>query len=224
MEQYFDIILKNSLFQDIGVEELRSMLGCLSAKTVQVSKGEPVFLEGDAAGFIGLVLEGSIQVVRDDYFGERTLLTHAESGELFAEAFSCAGVHTMPVSAYALRASKVMLFDFQKMMTVCSNACGFHNRLVKNLLQVVAQKNLLLSRKIQFMSRKTTKEKLMAYLLDQAKQKGSAEFTIPLDRQTLADFLGVERSAMSAELSKLGKAGILEYKGAYFKLLKDQPQ
>ncbi len=224
MEQYFDLILQNPLFRDIGAEELNSMLGCLSAKIVRVAKGDPVFLEGDPAGFIGLVLEGSIQVVRDDYFGERTLLTHAEPGDLFAEAFSCAGVDAMPVSAYALRPAKVMLFDFQKMMTVCSNACGFHNRLVKNLLQVVAQKNLLLSRKIQFMSRRTTKEKLMAYLLDQAKQKGSAEFSIPLDRQTLADFLGVERSAMSAELSKLRQAGILECKGSHFKLLKDQPQ
>lgn len=220
MEEFFGIIMNNPLFTGIGQNDAGSLLHCLNAKVVQFAKGEPVFLEGDKAGFIGLVLDGSIQVVRDDYYGNRTLLTHAETGDLFAEAFSCAGVDAMPVSAYALKTSKVILFDFQKMLTVCSNACRFHNLLISNLLQVVAQKNLLLSRKIQFMSRKTTQEKLMAYLLDQAKQKGSAEFTIPLDRQTLADFLGVERSAMSAELSKLRNSGVLECKGSWFRLLK----
>ena len=219
MEQYFDLILKNPLFDGIGEAELASMLNCLNARIVSVGKGEPLFLEGDAAGFVGLVLEGSIQIVRDDYFGSRTMLGLAEEGDIFAESYASAGVKTMPVSAYALRAGKVILFDVQKMLTVCSNACGFHNRLVKNLLQVMAQKNLLLSRKIQFMSQKTTREKLMAYLLDQAKQKGAAEFTIPLDRQTLADYLGVERSAMSAELSKLRKAGVLECTGSHFRLL-----
>jgi CRP-like cAMP-binding protein len=105
------------------------------------------------------------------------------------------------------------------MLTVCSNACRFHTQLVKNLLQVVAEKNVNLSRKIQFMSQKTTKEKLMAYLLDQAKRADSPEFTIPFDRQALADYLGVERSAMSAELSKLRKDGVLISQGSHFTLL-----
>ena len=129
----------------------------------------------------------------------------------------------MPISGYAAADSRVLLLSARKMLTVCTNACGFHNRLVKNLLQVVAGKNLLLSRKIQFMSRKTTREKLMAYLLDQAKLHGSAEFTIALDRQALADYLGVERSAMSAELSKLRRDGVLESTGSRFCLLKEEP-
>lgn len=224
MEQYFEVILKNPLFAGISREELGSMLNCLNADVVRIPKGEPVFLEGDPAGFVGLVLEGSVQIVRDDYFGNRTLLALAEEGDIFAESYSTAGVDTVPVSGYALKNSRVMLLECRKMLTVCSNACGFHNRLVKNLLQMVSRKNLQLSRKIQFMSQKTTKDKLMAYLLDQAKRKGSAEFTIPLDRQTLADFLGVERSAMSAELSKLRKAGILEYKGSSFRILKEQDE
>ena len=222
MEQYFEIILKNPLFTGISREELSSMLNCLSATVIRVPKGEPVFLEGDAAGFVGLVLEGGVQIVRDDYFGNRTMLGLAEEGDIFAESYATAGVEIMPVSGYALRNSRVMLLECRKMLTVCSNACGFHNRLVKNLLQMMSRKNLQLSRKIQFMSQKTTKDKLMAYLLDQAKQKGSAEFTIPLDRQTLADYLGVERSAMSAELSKLRQAGVLECKGSWFRLLKSE--
>lgn len=221
MEQYLKVISQNPLFGGIGPEDLRALLGCLNARLLRVPKGDPVFLEGDPAGFIGMVLEGGVQVVRDGYYGERTLLTHAQAGELFAEAFACAGIQAMPVSAYALKPSTVAVFDLQKMLTVCANGCRFHNQLIRNLLGVVAEKNLQLGTKIRYMSRKTTKEKLIAYLLDQAKQQGSAEFTIPLDRQTLADFLGVERSAMSAELSKLRNAGVLECKGSRFRLLKE---
>lgn len=218
MEKYFELLMETPLFRGISREELGSLMGCLSAKTVEKAKGEPVFLEGDQAGFIGVVLEGAVQIVRDDFYGNRSLLTVAEAGELFGEAFACAGVDTMPVSGYAVKDSKILWLSCRKMLTVCTNACGFHNTLVQNLLQVVAQKNLLLSQKIQFMSRKTTREKLMAYLLDQAKQKKSNEFVIPMDRQTLADFLGVERSAMSAELSKLRADGMLESKGSWFRL------
>ena len=142
----------------------------------------------------------------------------AETGEVFGEAYACAGLDAMPVSGYAAQESRVLWLACRKMLTVCTNACGFHNRLVKNLLAVVAEKNLQLSRKIQVMSQKTTREKLMAYLLGQAKIAGKAEFTIPLDRQALADYLGVERSAMSAELSRLRKDGILDTKGSYFHL------
>ena len=220
MEKYFEILSASPLFAGISREELGLMMSCLGAKVVTADKGEPVFLEGDKAGFLGLVLEGSVQIVHDDYYGNRSVLTHADVGDIFAEAYACANVDTMPVSGYALHSSKVMFFACKKMLTVCANACRFHNQLVKNLLQVVAQKNLNLSRKIQFMSRKTTREKLMAYLSDCAKKAGNSEFTIPFDRQTLADFLGVERSAMSAELGKLQKDGILRTKGSNFCLLK----
>ena len=222
MEKYFTLLLQHPLFAGIDRESLRSLMGCLSAKTESFAKGDPVFMEGDRAGLIGFVLAGSVQIVRDDYYGNRSLLMIAETGEVFGEAYACAGLDAMPVSGYAAQDSKILWLACRKMLTVCTNACVFHNTLVQNLLQVVAQKNLILSRKIQFMSRKTTREKLMAYLLDQAKQKGASEFTIPLDRQALADFLGVERSAMSAELSKLRAMGVLKSKGSKFQLLKEQ--
>lgn len=219
MEKYFDLLQATSLFRGVERQELSSLLGCLQARVITAEKGAPVFLEGDAAGFIGLVLEGAVQIVRDDYYGTRSIISHAEPGELFAETYACSSIDTMPVSGYAPVRSEIMFFSCRKMLTVCSNACRFHNQLVKNLLQVVAEKNVNLSQKIQFMSQKTTRQKLMAYLLDQAKRAGSPEFTIPFDRQALADFLGVERSAMSAELSKLRKDGILNTQGSHFTLL-----
>lgn len=218
MKEYFKLLQTSPLFDGIAEEELQAMLACLGARMVPVAKGETIFSEGDPAGSLGMVLEGSVQVVRDDFYGNRSLLAYAEPGELFAEAFACAAQATLPVTVCAAKDGKILLMDCRKMLTVCSNACHFHSRLVKNLLQVVADKSLSLDRKIRIMSQKTTKEKLLAYLLDQAKRSGSAEFTIPFDRQELADYLGVERSAMSWELSKLKKEGTLDYKGAHFLL------
>lgn len=216
MEKYFDLILATPLFNGMDKHELSLIMGCLSAQQKIISKGEPVFLEGDPAGMIGMVLQGSIQIVRDDIYGNRSLIAQADAGDLFAEAFACAAIPTMPVSAFAKTDSTVLVMDHRKILTVCSNSCRFHNLLIKNLLQVVAQKNLALSSKIRLMSQKTTREKLLAYLLDQAKINGCTEFTIPLDRQALADYLGVERSAMSTELGKLKKQGIIDFKGSHF--------
>lgn len=219
MEEYYEVLSQCPLFAGIGQREMRDMLGCLDGKIAGIAKGNPVFLEGDSAEFVGVVLSGKVQIVRDDYYGNRSVLTVVSPGGLFAEAFACAGLETLPVSAIALQPSAVLLLDCRRVLSGCSNACSFHSRLVYNLLQGIAQKNLMLTRKIRCMSQKTTREKLMEFLLDQAKQQGSPEFVIPYDRQSLADYLGVERSAMSAEISKLKKAGRIDCSGSRFRVL-----
>jgi CRP-like cAMP-binding protein len=216
MEHFFENLLHCPLFHGIEQSDLHSMIKCLDGKTITITKGSPVFMEGAPAQFVGVVLSGTVQVVREDYYGNRSVLTILQPGELFAEVFSFAGLKTMPVSVIAIKDSNVLLLDCKRVLTSCSNSCHFHSLLLKNLLQEMAQKNLVLSQKIRYMSQKTTKEKLMAYLLDQAKQHGSSEFTIQLDRQALADYLGVERSAMSAEISKLKRSGQIDTKGAWF--------
>lgn len=219
MEEYFELLSGTDLFRGLSGEDLSSMLQCLGAKIVDIPKGEPVFLEGDPVDFIGIVLTGCIQVVQEDYFGNRSVIHHSDPGDVFAEAFSFTGAETIPVSGYAVKNSRCMLLACGRMMTVCSNACSFHIRLVKNLLTLVSRKNLMLNEKIRYMSLKTTREKLMAYLADQAKASASPEFIIPYDRQALADYLGVERSAMAAEISKLRKEGMIESTGSRFRLL-----
>ena len=219
MEEYFDILSQCPLFAGISRQELGQMLSCLGGKITGIAKGNPVFLEGAPAEFVGVVLDGKVQILRTDYYGNRSVLTVVSPGGLFGEAFACAGVETLPVSAIALQTCTVLLLDCKRVLTGCSNACPFHSRLVRNLLQGIAQKNLILTRKIQCMSQKTTQEKLMEFLLEQAKQQGSAEFVIPYDRQALADYLGVERSAMSAEISKLKKAGRIDCSGSWFRVL-----
>ena len=219
MEKYYGILSECPLFAGITQEEMVEMLSCLDGKITEIAKGNPVFLEGDPARFVGVVLSGAVQIVRDDYYGNRSVLTVVTPGGLFAEAVACAGLDTLPVSAMALQHSSVLLLDCRRVLSCCPNACPFHSRLVHNLLQGIAQKNLTLTQKIRYMSQKTTKEKLMEFLLDQAKQHGSPEFVIPYDRQALADYLGVERSAMSAELSKLKKAGLIESSGSLFRVV-----
>ena len=219
MEKYFEILSQCPLFIGITKQEMSEMLGCLNGKIVEIAKGSPLFLEGAPARFVGVVLSGAVQIVRDDYFGNRSVLTVVFPGELFGEAFACAGLETMPVSAIAMQTSTVLLLDCRRVLTVCPHACPFHSQLVSNLLQEIAQKNLMLTRKIRHMSPKTTREKLMAFLLDQAKRQKSSEFVIPYDRQALADYLGVERSAMSAEIGKLKKEGMIDSKGPWFRVL-----
>lgn len=216
MKKYFETLSQCPLFDGIDQSALNSLIKCMDGKTSSVPKGNPVFLEGSPARFVGIVLSGTLQVVREDYYGNRSILTILQPGELFAEAFSFAGLETMPVSVFAVKDSEVLLLDCRRILTTCSNSCHFHTLLMKNLLQGMAQKNLALSQKIRYMSRKTTKEKLMVFLYDQAKQHGTTEFVIPYDRQALADYLGVERSAMSAEISKLKKSGQIDTKGAWF--------
>jgi len=207
------------LFAGIKEEDRLPMLGCLGAKLMTRKNDETIFREGDPAVSIGIVLEGSVQIIREDYYGNRSILTRIDPAGLFGETFACAGADAFPVSAVAAENCTVLLLDSRRITTPCHNACGFHHQMIYNMLQVVAKKNLILNQKIEITSRRTTREKLMAYLLLQAKQHGSDTFTIPYDRQALADYLGVERSAMSVEISKLRKDGILECEKNRFRLL-----
>lgn len=223
MKEFLPVLQSCSLFAHIDPNDLRSLLGCLGASAVTVRKGSAVFSEGDPAKYVGIVLSGSVQIVQDDYYGNRSILAHAAPGELFGESFACANIPALPVSVIAAEDSTVMKIDCCRITRSCSNACEFHNRLILNLLQVMAAKNLSFHKKLEITAQRTTREKLMAYLLWQAKAQGSDSFTIPFDRQALADYLGVERSAMSAELSKLKRDGILDFDRSHFTIKTEVP-
>ena len=219
MQELYGILQRCSLFSGVEEAELGAMLRCLGARKITVEKEGAVFREGDPADFVGVVLTGAVRIQRTDFYGNQSIVGQLESGDLFGEAFSCAGSAVLQVSAVAAMTSQVLLLDLRRVLTVCSNACAFHSRIVSNLVRELALKNLQLNRKLDIASRRTTRDKLMAYLLGQAKAQGSARFTIPFDRQALADYLGVERSAMSAELSRLQKEGVLKTHRSQFELL-----
>ena len=160
-----------------------------------------------------------MQLVRVDYYGNRSILTSIEPPQLFGEAFACAGLDSVPVDVIAAEDTDILLTDAMHIARPCENACAFHRQMTLNLLQIVARKNLVLHRKIEITSKRSTREKLMTYLLLQAKKAGSSTFTIPYDRQELADYLGVERNGLSTEIGKLRNEKVLECRRSTFTLL-----
>lgn len=219
MKEFFPILEKCPLFDGVDSNDLSAMLACLNARVSSYQKNQVIFQEGDPAKYVGIILTGAAQIVREDYYGNRSIVARIEPAELFGESFACAGVASLPVSVTAAEDSQVMLIDCRRLTVSCTSACSFHSRIIFNLLQVVATKNLLFNQKIEITSHRTTREKLMAYLLIQAKQNKSSSFTIPYDRQALADYLGVDRSAMAVEISKLRKDGIIVCEKSHFELL-----
>lgn len=219
MNEFFPVLEKCPLFDGIAPKDLSAMLSCLGARISAYSKNQVVFREGDPAQYVGIVLSGAAQIVREDYYGNRSIVARIGPAELFGESFACAGVAALPISVTAAEDSRIMLIDCRRLTVSCTSACSFHSRMIFNLLRVVATKNLVFNQKIEITSHRTTREKLMAYLLAQAKQHGSSSFTIPYDRQALADYLGVDRSAMAVEISKLRKDGVIACEKSHFELL-----
>lgn len=212
------LLEKCPLFAGIRPEELEGLLGCMCPSIRDAAKGQTILFAGDTPCEVGVVLSGSVQIVRDDVDGTRTIVGRAIPSQLFAEAFACARAQELPVSVIAAEPSRVMLLNVDRLLTPCSHACAFHNRIVSNLLQGMAQKSLQLHQKLQVISQRTTREKLLTYL----RMQRSERFTIPFDRQELADYLGVERSALSAEISKLRREGVLESTKSQFHLLQGE--
>lgn len=219
MKEFHSILERCPLFDGIRMEDLRAMLGCIGGRTVSVTKGQAVFREGDPATHVGMVLTGAVRMVREDFYGNRSIVAHIGPAELFGETYACAGIPSLPTSVVADEDSQVLLMDCRRITTSCCNACAFHSRIIFNLLKLVAVKNLVFDQKIQVTSKRTTRDKLMTYLLDQAKLQGSNSFAIPFDRQELADYLEVDRSGLSAEISRLRRDGILESEKNHFILL-----
>ena len=219
MKKYFPVLKKCSLFQNIKNEKLSALLACLGATVKQFGKKETILEEGVPARYIGIVLSGCAQMIQLDYYGNRSIVSTAQPSELFAESFACAEVSSIPLSVIATEPSEIMLIDCYRIVHSCSNACDFHQQMIYNLLKNVAAKNIQFHQKIEITSRRSTREKLMAYLILQAKKADSQSFDIPFDRQELADYLEVERSGLSAEISKLRNEGILLCHRNHFELL-----
>lgn len=223
MKEIVSVLEHCPLFFGISPEKLPGLLDCLGAQTRPMEKRRPIFSAGQPARYLGVVLEGAVQILQEDYFGGRAVLGAAGPGELFGEAFACAGADSLPVTVLASERGSLLLLDCRRVTGPCEKGCAFHQRLVLNLLQVMAQKNLAFHQKLQILSRRTTREKLLAYLDLQARQHQSASFFIPFDRQALADYLGVERSGLSSEIGRLKAEGVLDCRKNHFTLLEKAP-
>lgn len=218
MKKYLHLLSKTKLFSGISEDEIEAMLDCLSAQKRSYQKGGYVFHRGEHIDRVALLLEGCIHIQREDYWGNLSILNEISPGEVFGEVYACLKNEEMRSNAVAVKNSEVLFLDINRILTTCSSACRFHGRLIQNLLAVIAGKNVILMQKLDHMSRRTTREKLLSYLSEQSLKAKSSSFDIPFNRQQLADFLSVDRSAMSNELCKMRDEGILEFRKNHFTL------
>lgn len=219
MKNYLKIIRKCPLFFQIEDADLQRMLNCMGARVVSFDKKYTVMAEDSPAKYIGIVLSGTVQLSRTDFYGNRSMIGTASAGEIFGEAFACAEVGSLPISVIAAEECEVMFVDASHILHTCENNCVFHRQLIFNLMKDLATKNIGSFRKLEITGKRTTREKLLAYLSMCAERSASTSFDIPFDRQELADYLEVDRSGLSAEIGKLTKEGVILTKKKHFELL-----
>ena len=215
---YSDFLATTPLFMGATPDEIRGMLGCLDARTRSYEAGAYIYRMGDTIQNVGLVLEGSVRIENVDTWGNVNVIGTNGPGLLFGEAHAAVPDEPLLADFIAAEKSVVMFLNLSKVLTTCSRTCPNHCRTSTNMTSIIARNNLALSRRIFHASPRTIRGKVLAYLSYESERAGSLEFDIPYDRQRLADYLGVDRSALSAELSRMQKAGILETRRGHFVL------
>lgn len=217
----YGFLSETKLFSGIKAEEIKEALDCLSAYEKSFKKGEIIYRTGQTVTDMGLVEEGSVNITVNLYWGSSIILGNIEKGKIFAETYAAVSGKEMLCDAVAAEDCRVLFINVGKLLNVCKSTCGFHQKIIHNLLRISAMKNLNLSARMLHTAPKTIRGRLISYFSQMAAETGSREFTIPFSRQELADYIGVDRSALSAELSKMQRDGILTYRKNKFKLNKN---
>ncbi len=257
-EKYLKLLRETELFDGLAEEEISQVITAPGAVVQKFGKEQFIYREGQKNVKAAIVLEGRVHIMKEDFWGNRSILAEAGPGEMFAETYSCLGNEPLAVSVAAVEECHCLFLDLalilseaaiiqktrkfetftenqycaadaeayemkernrKEKMPLPGSPDNIQMRLLGNIMRILAQKNLFLSKKAEFLSQRTTRQKLLAYLSDVRRKTGRSSFRIPFNRQQLADFLSVDRSAMSAELSKLQKEGILRYHKNQFTLL-----
>ena len=210
MTEYLEVLRRSPLFRGMGTEELSALLDCMGGRPRRMKKGDIILSAGEPATHLGIVLAGRVQVSRLKADGQRIVMGEIRPGHLFAKSFACARAEALPVTVTAGADGAVLLLDSGRLSSPCSAACSFHSRLISNLLSVLAHKNLSLADKVEYLSGRNIRERLLSYLEDLCLKAGKNTVTVPFDRQALADYLCVDRSALSRAIGQLRQEGVLE--------------
>ncbi len=218
MKEFLPVLRQTPLFRSLSDAQILTMLGCLSAVRREYPKGAFVLDEGDLVEAFGLVLSGNVLVVQEDFWGNRNIIASIGAGEVFAESYACTAGVPLAVSVVAQDAVVALFLDVRRLLTTCATACEYHNTVVHNLVAMLAAKNLRMNEKLQHMMQRSTREKLLSFLSAESRRLGRATFEIPFNRQQLADYLSVDRSAMSSELCRLRDEGVLAFSKNRFEL------
>ncbi|MDD4414254.1 MAG: Crp/Fnr family transcriptional regulator [Oscillospiraceae bacterium] len=213
----YDILNKNSLFEGIEPANIQGMLKCLDSRLGKYKKGEYIFLSGQSKPAVGILIKGKAQVVKENILGDSMIIGSLVAGELFGETYACLGENTISVSVVAQEYCEVLLLDMGNVIKTCKFACPHHQMLISNLLRVIAGKCINLNQKMSYFTFKTIRGRLIAFFYDRMELNNSLEFRLPFGRQELADYLGVDRSAMCRELSNMKRDGLIDYNGRNIK-------
>lgn len=213
-----EFLSQTALFKGSAPEEIGAMLGCLDARERRYSEGEYIHHMGDVIKTVGLVMSGSVRIESVDVWGNVSVMGTTGPGGMFGEAYAAVPNEPLMVNVIAAQDCSVLFLNLAKVLATCSHACPHHSRTSMNMTTIIARHSLALSRRIFHVAPKTIRGKVLSYLSDMAERTGSRSFTIPFDRQQFADYLGVDRSALSAELSRMQKAGLIETRRSHFVL------
>ncbi|MDO4491905.1 MAG: Crp/Fnr family transcriptional regulator [Lachnospiraceae bacterium] len=219
MKKYLPILKKSPFFMGLSDEETLSVLHCLNASVITKKQNTYIFRTGDSTEVMGLVLSGSALIIQEDLWGYRNILSRCHAGDFFGEPYAAKPGAILNISVIAEKDCDILLLNVHRLLVTCQTACDQHQKLIRNLVSVLANKILIFNDKITHVSKRTTRDKLLSYLSSESLRQSSLNFDIPFDRQQLADFLCVDRAAMSAELSKLQKEGVLKTNRKHFELL-----
>ncbi len=218
---YIEELLQVPLFKGIKNEEMRNVLGCIGAFAKEYKKDEFIFLSDDNIKSVGIVLHGSVQMIREDLWGNKAILVSAGEGELFGETFACGNYVNEEVAFQAKEKTTAVFLPFDRVMHSCANSCMFHHQLIENMVKLIANKNVQLMEKIDIVSKASLREKISTYLTIQGKKNHSMKFQIPMGRVQLAEYLNADRSALTRELNNMKKEGLLDFERNSFEILKN---
>lgn len=205
----FSFLAGTSLFRGISAEELERIRPCLGIYEKHYAKGSVIYRAGDVISDVGLVETGSVNIESNSYWGVSSIFGHMERGEIFAEAYAAVPNKELLCDVVACEDCTVLFLPMQQAITLCQKNCRAHGCLVRNLIQLSAIKNLSLTNRMMHITPRTIRDRLLSYLSQQMLAHGDHSFTIPFTRQQLSEYLGVDRSALSHEISKMQKEGLL---------------
>ena len=207
------------LFDGIEKEDIGAVLHCTGHHISSYEKGQTIVLEEEHVRHVGVVLSGTVDMVKEDIWGNKTMLVRMRRNELFGETFAWGDDARSVVTFVASENARILFIPFNNAMRTCSQSCAFHQKLIENMVRIIANKNRELMRKVEVVSKKTLREKILAYLSIQAQNQNSRYIQVPLGRVELAEFLCADRSALTRELSNMKAEGLIDYDKNIFRIL-----
>lgn len=219
MNEYITELTNVSLFNGILKDNIRSILTCLGSYVRTYTKGEFISLSDESVNYVGIVLNGIVHMLKEDSCGNKTIIVVIKNTELFGETFACASSFPSTVSFFSASKTQILFMPFDKIMRSCSSSCVFHHKLIKNMVTLISNKNIYLMEKLEILSKRTLRDKILTYLSLQAQRHKNKYFQIPMGRIELADYLCVNRSALTRELSNMKADGLIDFDKNTFRLI-----